>query len=712
MESLLPKIKMDLVKVSEKEIVFSLSSQGRPLALIEASKRRINSRKIKIYVYIAEMGKLFKNECKLDESVYNCVEESLAEPLSLIKLTSSIETVAKALADTVRKWEDIVEAERLARMREALGSASEPRMVIQTENGFIEVLAGDGVEIPEYGGFIDLGDCLAISETTYAYVRVQGGTGGEELTRIEPVGFLAVYRRTPSGLELVEVKAYAPRHVESVEACGHPVRIRKTAATAVAGHYSFASLEVLDKARRAVAGSLVIPNWANIGKVVVERLRESIYLPDERKYYVMAAYILMTYFYDVFTAIPFLWLYGPYGSGKTRANMTATFMSRRGVMILNPSDASLYRLSDAVGATIGIDESALTDNQALIIAGSYKKGAAVPRAEVTRHGIVLKLFESVVPRIFSFKDLPKEDYLLQRIIGVQMEKGRPKKKEDPLPIEYREIRDTLYLLRLLGLSQILDAKKKAGEILDACELEGREREIWWPLLTAAILGGFEDRVLDYMAEDLEKRLKSEDIYVEEKTVLAAIEEFFKEIEDIEGRKKRIALFMTRDLQNKILRRTLEEESCFDITEKSGGEEIEVIKPECRKRAEELRRKWSPQKIGKVLERLGFNEYRKAEGKGAAKRRYYRLPWDVFEKKAKLYGYFEGEGSAESVKSVKCLRDILQKIKSERLALSDDLEHDEEGEEDDFVKSRIPPRNLTDSADLTDPRGLEVFLDDA
>ena len=708
----MPRVKMDLVKVDKKEVVFSLNSEGRLLAIIKLAKKRVNSRKFKVFVLAGERGRLFSGDCSVDDSLADCIKESLAKPLTILGLTSSVETVVKAIVNTIMGWDEIVEAERLTRLKEVLASKGEPRMVIQTEKGFIEVLASDGVEMHAQGGFIDLGECIAIGETTYAYVRLQEGTNEEELTRIEPVGILVVYKKNQSGLRLVDVKVYAPRHIESVNVCGYPVRIRGPGTTVIEGVYSFPSLEVFEKTRQALSEDIEVPSWAIMGEKVVEKLKESVYLPDERKYYVMAAYVLMTYFYDVFTAVPFLWLYGPYGSGKTRTNKTITFMSRRGVFVIKPSEAVIYRLADAVKATIGFDESIINEDQTLIIAGSYKKGATVPRAEVTKYGIILKFFDSFVPWIFSFADLPSVDYLLQRIIGIQMEKGRPKKKEDPDPVEYKEIRENLYLLRLLGLPQILEAKKKAGEILDACDVWGREKEIWWPLLTAAILGGFEDKVLDYMAEDIEKRRKREDIYAEEKTVLAAIEEFFKEIGDIEGEKKRIALFMTRDLQNKILRRTLEEESCFDIAERSSGEEIEIIKPECRKRAEELRKKWSPQKIGKVLERLGFNEYRKAEGKGAAKRRYYRLPWDVFEKKAKLYGYFEGDGSAESVKSVKCLRDILLKIKSEEQAPVDDLEHDKTGEENDFVKSRIPPGNLTDLADLTDPRGLEVFLDDA
>ncbi|MEB3760389.1 MAG: hypothetical protein GSR81_06030 [Desulfurococcales archaeon] len=266
------------------------------------------------------------------------------------------------------------------------------------------------------------------------------------------------------------------------------------------------------------------------------------------------------------------------------------------------------------------------------------------------------------------------------------------------------------MLRLLGLPQILDAKKRAAEILDRCMVQGREREIWWPLLTAALLGGFEAPVLDYIAEDLEKRASREDIYIEEKTVLAAIESTLTRIKDLDGREYEIAMFTASDLQRIIVHRILEEENCLEVEGQDTAEK-ETVKPECRRRAEEIRRKWNPQKIGKVLERLGFNAYRKAEGKGASKRRYYNIPEEVFWEKAGLYEYTR-EGSAESVKSVKCLRNIHRKNESTGQTSNNDLENDKNYGKKKHVISSISPGNLTDSTDLTDHRGLEGFFDDS
>jgi len=75
---------------------------------------------------------------------------------------------------------------------------------------------------------------------------------------------------------------------------------------------------------------------------------------------VVASYIVMTYIHDFFTAVPFLFFHGPPASGKTRANLTTTYMCRHGVFVADPSEATMYRLVEAAGPTIGIDESALS----------------------------------------------------------------------------------------------------------------------------------------------------------------------------------------------------------------------------------------------------------------------------------------------------------------------------------------------------------------
>lgn len=311
-----------------------------------------------------------------------------------------------------------------------------------------------------------------------------------------------------------------------------------------------------------------------------------------------------------------------------------------------------------IESTLGIDESVLSEKGKRILAAGYKKGAVVPRAEPTKGGILLKFFEATAPRIFSFEHPPIEDYMLQRVILGNMLKAKPKKFMDPIPNEFKNVREALYYLRLTALPQIVEAKEKALKLLEDNDVWGREAEIWAPILTAAILMGREKSVLEYILEDVGRRRANELIYDEEKVVLAAIDELFSNVTTLTGEDKVIE-FMPKDLQKIILKNTLMEEECYDVVreEVSDGKfiEKEVLKDEqrCKELERELEKRWKPQKIGLVLRNLGFDKFKNPKGKGRDTRRYYSLRYSDFVNIAKRYDYEpkaeKGEGDGNDSK---------------------------------------------------------------
>ncbi|MEB3760390.1 MAG: hypothetical protein GSR81_06035 [Desulfurococcales archaeon] len=289
-------------------------------------------------MHLLNSGETFAYEC-LPGKTDSCFRDSIEEPLTHAGLSAAVDTIARVLGELVNEWDERVEAERLTRLGEALTQQYKPLFTIPSGDGFLEVLASDGFELPEHGAFIDLGDCVAIAETTYAYVRDSRAESG--LARIEPVGLIAIYTRSGEGLRLSEVKPFAPKRDHAITVCGRPVRVKRAAAAVVVGSTTFADAKVFEAVLEMGDSALKGISWPSVASEILDRLRESVYLKDERKYYVLASYVLMTYFHDVFTAIPFLWLYGPYGSGKTRTNVTITYMSRRGVIILQHQPACI-----------------------------------------------------------------------------------------------------------------------------------------------------------------------------------------------------------------------------------------------------------------------------------------------------------------------------------------------------------------------------------
>jgi DNA polymerase III delta prime subunit len=547
------------------------------------------------------------------------------------------DAVFEQLKRCVDEWEKVRLVAELRAEEKKLGEGMVPLIEEEVEGKVVRVLAPDGAYLSSYGSYVDLGDYVVMAETTYGYVEVETEKGVVE--RIEPIGIAVIYKRDGGSFTLIDKKLYYPSIQNRIRVGDKLVRLRSSNEIVKPDYsYSFPDFSTFQK---VLNGEPLGKSWSDIGNEIVENLKNYVVFDDDRLYDVVASYIVMTYFYDVFTAVPYLWLHGPPGSGKTRANITITYMCRRGLFVADPSDATLYRIVEAVGPTLGIDESVLSEKGKRILAAGYKKGAVVPRAEPTKGGILLKLFEATAPRIFSFENPPSEDYMLQRSILVNMLKAKPKKFMDPQPIEFKPIREALYYLRLLGLPRILEAKDEALKMLEDNGIWGRDAEVWAPILTAAILIGRDRVVLGYAVEDVGKRKANELIYDEEKVVLAAIDELFSRTPTLANvdEENKVVEFMPKELRSIVIEKQLEDENCIEIVN-TGIEERKATKnePRCKELEKELDKRWKPQKIGLVLRNLGFDKFKTVRGKGSNARYVYRLRYGDFVAIAKRYDY--------------------------------------------------------------------------
>jgi len=620
----------------------SYSREALLLALVEGSRHigliKLTRTKSKVKATLKYIGEERAHiyECKLreDEVVNPACFSKLARDIEE-KLPGTSDVLVDALAKAIKEWEGLLEYAELKEFEDVLESNLQPVLEIETERGVVRVLASNGAVLDVHGGFIDLGDCVIVAESSSTYLQLVGVEGEYEKPSI--AGLAVAYCRSSDKLEFKEAKWYVPFQTR-LNIAGRLLRF-KTPERFSTAYYTFADIEVL----KAVAEKRRLSvNWSEVGEEIIEKLREYVVFSDERLYDVISSYIVMTYIHDVFTAVPFLWYHGPPGSGKTRANITTTYMCRHGIFIADPSEATLYRLVEATGATLGIDESALSERAKRIIAAAYKRGAVVPRAEPSRNGIVLKLFEATAPRVFSFKDLPSEDYLLQRIIPVNMLRSKPSREQDPLPQEFKEIREKLYYLRLTNIPEVLEVKKRSISELRERGVWGRDLEIWAPIYTAALLTSREKTVLDYILEDVARRRESELMYVEEKLVLYAIDELFSELpEPLVREAEKTIVFTASALLPKILNKLLEAENCIEvITTENSREEVKLktSEPRCAKLLDDLGKKWKTQRIGLILRNLGFDKFKKASGKGRSARYVYIVPWSEFLWIARHYDY--------------------------------------------------------------------------
>jgi len=635
-------IELKPLSYSRESLMLTLVEGERHIALIKVSASKTRVRAILKYIG-EERAQIYDCRLREGEEVTPLCFSRLARDLD-DRYPGAGDTIVDALVKAVKEWESLLEYAEIKDVEEMVKAGVQPILELETERGIVRVLSSDGAVLDVHGGFLNLGDCVVVAESTFAYTELVGGEESYEKPNV--VGLAVAYCYNEGELKLKETHWFLPLQTR-LSLAGRLVRL-KSSEKATLTYHTFADIETL----KAVAdGRSIDADWRSIGESIVRKLGDYIVFTDERLYSVVASYIVMTYIHDFFTAVPFLFFHGPPASGKTRANLTTTYMCRHGVFVADPSEATMYRLVEAAGPTIGIDESALSERAKRILAAGYKKGAVVPRAEPTKGGVVLKLFEATAPRVFSFTELPREDYLLQRIIPVNMVRSRPRREQDPSPVEFKEIREKLYYLRLTRVPEVLNTMKKALEELKQKDVWGRELEIWAPVYTAAVLIGREQDVLSYILEDVARRRESELMYAEEKLVFYAIDKLFAETSGPLVGVEKICEFTASDLQEKILNKLLEEANCLEVkADELGGE---VVKPKadakCQKILTDLVKTWSPPRIGKVLEKLGFDKFKKTVGKGSRAKKKYVVKWSDFAKIAKAYDY-EPQSQGEEKKS--------------------------------------------------------------
>ena len=520
-------------------------------------------------------------------------------------IRNNIDSFADQLMEFYEAWEERLEDLELT-LEIQKDFEKGPLARVRTSTGEIAILEGDGYTIPLHSGLIRLGRrTFAVIETTYALIRkaIQTRKGGiAEIETVAPLMIIAEY----SNGELKNIRAEDPevgvlRIFDRI-----PVKIEKRSKAAS----SIPTLLDSETLVKLLNGEINAPDYREVFNEIIEGLKRFVSFEwDVRLYSVVASYILFTYFYDFFTTAPRLFFLGPYGSGKTRAMLTVTYMSRHGFVVLDPSEASSYRSIEAYGPTLGVDESALNDKLLKIIAAGYKKGLRVPRIEASRDSFILTLFDTYSPVVLSFTEIPKE-ILIQRTIVINMFKTSDPNPErrDPEPHDFEDLRRKLYLLRILKANEFIEAMDRVrGEIKD--RFMGREYEVWYPLLVAAYLGGEEHykNVYEYAEEDLKRRKTS--LYSEERLVLAAIKQLLGDKDSI--------TFTASQLQQYIVGILVNEEGYTE---------------------NQAKRIWSPTKIGMVLRRIGLRKRSSRTDKGP--RYIYEITSGQFLDLAERYGYSE------------------------------------------------------------------------
>src|SRR6266568_1446935 len=211
---------------------------------------------------------------------------------------------------------------------------------------------------------------------------------------------------------------------------------------------------------------------------------------DKRLYDVVACYTIASYFYDQFNAFPILILRGAFRGGKTRLLLAITYTGHRGLPILDPSEASIFRTGEAWKPLLGIDEFYDVSREIeRILRAVYKKGPRVARIDKTKAGVLhLGLFDFYSKIVIATPEAVPSN-IADKGITIQMRRmpdPHPAKR-DPKSEDFEDFRSKAYIARLTWPPRIKEAASKLDE--EELGLAGRDYEVWKPALTIAKLFG-------------------------------------------------------------------------------------------------------------------------------------------------------------------------------------------------------------------------------
>jgi len=598
------------------------------VAVLEGKKKKIN---IALKFSLSGRGEILKSTIKLGED--GAPDSSDIENITSLfekHLPGSRENVKQVLERVIVEWSKLILEEKLQRLEKESSDTAGKIYELEIDGKHYDILETSNVMLNPYSDTVELGDCIIVTEGTLANLRRTDVLEISELYK--PISLVIAYCREDTKFVLKDKKliSFLDNYVSILDK-----RIPLKRPELLSEYYDvFPDVRVLIDVYR---GSERVVDWNLVSSKILDVLRKYIVFIDERLYDFVASFIIATYFYSFFHAFPYLYYHGPPDSGKTRAMVTTTLLSYRGIVVEDPSEASIYRLSNSMRCTLGIDETLFTAKGERILSASYKKRIPVARVEPSKWGFILKLYDTYSPKVFSFVDLPDNYQLLQRIIGINMIREKPQEVFDPNPTEFRELNNTLYYARLTEVENIIKARDNAVRELKECKLSGREIEIFTPILAGAKLLGRDRKVLEYILEEVGKRRRSDEIYRDEKPILRAINNIFIRSHEIIGKEK-VITFTASDIAREVIRIMLLENNCANVTEEVGEKLTTSMEPMCKKLEEELAETYKPAKVGKILSRLGFKDLQGSVGRDAERRNVYKVPWSKYLDISRRYDY--------------------------------------------------------------------------
>ncbi len=252
-------------------------------------------------------------------------------------------------------------------------------------------------------------------------------------------------------------------------------------------------------ARRRWLDGEPAPDPAEVFKAAATVFARYIDLPADRAAGITATVVcwsMLTYCFSAWDAVPYLFVGGPLGSGKSRLFEVLARLVFRPIGSSNMTGAALFRTLHAQGGCLLLDEAERLKNTtdpataeilSMLLAG-YKRGGQATRLEpVGDSGFKTVNFDVFGPKALAcISGLPPA--LASRCIPITMFRSppgseKPRRRIDADPAAWQALRDDLHALALEHGPTWLDLPSRT----DVCpaSMAGRDYELWQPILSIA-----------------------------------------------------------------------------------------------------------------------------------------------------------------------------------------------------------------------------------
>ena len=278
------------------------------------------------------------------------------------------------------------------------------------------------------------------------------------------------------------------------------------------------------QSRQSWLGGNARPTTDEVITAIMERIDRFIELPPDPSAdaetgslghaMTLTLWVMLSYVYPIFPAVPYLYLAGPAGSGKTRTMDLIGRMVFRPMFSSNTTAANVFRSLHARGGTLLLDEAErLKDDRSpevaeitSILLSGYRRGGRANRLEPAGDSFRSVAFDVYAPKLLAcIRGLPPA--LSSRCISVRLSRasaGSPRagRSLDETPDEEQRIRDLLHCWAIETGSRLIDTPPPKST------LANRDAQRWEPLFRIASLSS-DSQMIDFVIGHAARQIETD-----------------------------------------------------------------------------------------------------------------------------------------------------------------------------------------------------------